>query len=105
MARSSQGFFCFLPTAFLLLVSLFPFTSFAASPTPPATDSVASPVDNPTGAYDPDLSDVSSDYGAATPEGTWEVVTISSGVSGIHWAITPIVNTLVLIDRSDKDNR
>jgi hypothetical protein len=105
MAHSSQGRSCLLPTALLLLFALFPLTSFAASPPPPATDSIASPVDNPTGAYDPDLSGVSSDYGAATPEGTWEVVTISSGVSGIHWAITPIVNTLWLIDRSDKDNR
>jgi hypothetical protein len=104
MARSFQGLSCLLPTALLLLFALS-HLAFAASPPPPATDSVASPVDNPTGAYDPDLSGVSSDYGAATPEGTWEVVTISSGVSGIHWAITPIVNTLVLIDRSDKDNR
>lgn len=32
------------------------------------------------------------------------MVTTKSGVSGVHWVITPIVNTLVMIDRSDKDN-
>lgn len=89
----------------LLLVSvLLPIPSLALSPVPPGTDTTVSPVTNPTGAYDPDLSGVSTDYNCSSPNGTWSLVTKGSGVSGIHWAITPMMNTLVLIDRSDKDN-
>lgn len=92
-------------TAFLFLVaSFFPFSSFAISPLPPGRDTLVSPATNPAGAYDPDSSGVSTDYSSKNPNGTWSLVTISSGVSGIHWAITPLVNTLVLIDRSDRDN-
>jgi hypothetical protein len=93
-----------LLSIFLFCVSLFPLASTAPLSRPPATDSVAAPIVNPAGAYDPDSSGVSTSYKTSSPGGFWRVFTRNSGVSGVHWAITPKYNTLVMIDRSDKDN-
>jgi hypothetical protein len=93
-----------LLSIFLFSVSLFPLASAARLSHPPATDSAAAPKVNPAGAYDPDSSGVSTSYKTSSPGGLWKVFTRNSGVSGIHWAITPKYNTLVMIDRSDKDN-
>jgi hypothetical protein len=99
-----QNLIASLLSIFLFSVCLYPLASTASLSRPPKTDSIAAPKVNPAGAYDPDSSGVSTSYKTSSPGGFWKVFTRNSGVSGIHWAITPKYNTLVMIDRSDKDN-